>query len=213
MDGLDGILFDMDGVLVNSIASDERKWRDWALAKDLDPDEVLRTVHGLPNRDIVPLLRPDLDAGCEVALVEQYEIDHSHEVLAIPGSPEFVAQVPSGRWAVFTSAARPVAEARLRAAGYGEVPVLVTPEDVSNGKPAPDGYLLAAQLLGLDIARCLVIEDSPTGVAAGRSAGARVLGLLTSHLRTALAEADLWRDSLAGVELLSQPDGRLRIEL
>ena len=174
-------LLDMDGTLVDSDAAVERAWKIWAQEHGVDPDAVLALAHGSPAAHTVRRFRPDLDepAVAEAAarqLALQY--DDLRDVTATPGAEELLATLDrlGLPWAVVTSADRRLAEARLGAAGIA-APLLVTVEDVSAGKPDPEGYLLAATRLGVDPAHCLVVEDTEPGVAAGRAAGARVAAL------------------------------------
>jgi sugar-phosphatase len=182
-------LLDMDGTLVDSDAAVERAWRIWAQEYGVDPAAVLAVAHGSPAGHTVRRFRPDLDepavadaAARQLAL--QY--DDLRDVVATPGAEQLLATLDrlGLPWAVVTSADRRLAEARLDAAGIA-APLLVTVEDVSAGKPDPEGYLLAATRLGVDPARCLVVEDAEPGVAAGRAAGAPVAALrgLAADLR------------------------------
>jgi len=174
-------LLDMDGTLVDSDAAVERAWRIWAQEYGVDPAAVLAVAHGSPAGRTVRRFRPDLDepavadaAARQLAL--QY--DDLRDVVATPGAEELLATLDrlGLPWAVVTSADRRLAEARLGAAGI-PAPLLVTVEDVRAGKPDPECYLLAATRLGADPARCLVVEDTEPGAAAGRAAGARVAAL------------------------------------
>ncbi|MEV4638888.1 HAD-IA family hydrolase [Actinoplanes sp. NPDC049548] len=175
---LEAVLFDMDGTLVDSDAAVERAWRTWAAEYGADPAAVLAVAHGAPAERTVRLVRPDLDdAAVATAATRQLELqyDDLSDVVATPGAIELLAglRLP---WAVVTSADVRLAKARLGAAGI-DVPVLVTVEDISRGKPDPEGYLRGAELLGVPPARCLVVEDAEVGVAAGRAAGATVAAL------------------------------------
>ncbi|MFI7599602.1 HAD-IA family hydrolase [Actinoplanes sp. NPDC049681] len=178
LSGVEGVLFDMDGTLVDSDAAVERAWLTWAAEYDTDPDAVLAVAHGAPAERTVRLTRPDLDdAAVAVAAARQLELQYEDlaDVVATPGALELLAglRLP---WAVVTSADARLAEARLGAAGI-DVRVLVTVEDIRAGKPDPEGYLRGAELLGVPAARCLVVEDAEVGVAAGRAAGATVAAL------------------------------------
>lgn len=170
------VLFDMDGTLVDSDAAVERAWSTWARDYGVDVDPS--TLHGRPADATVRELRPDLDdAGVAAAAAHQLDLQYDDlaDVVPTPGALDLLAglRLP---WAVVTSADVRLARARLGAAGIS-APVLVTVEDISRGKPDPEGYLLGARLLGVEPGRCLVVEDAPAGVAAGRAAGARVAGL------------------------------------
>jgi len=174
-------LFDLDGVLVDSRAVVERVCRQWAQRHGLDPEKVLRIAHGRRSRDTVQAVAPHLDVMREVAWLDSAEladVDGLHEV---PGVRRFLASLHAGSWAVVTSCGRDLAQLRLSSVGLPIPPVVVTSDDVSQGKPSPDGYQLGAKRLGHDAATCLVFEDAPPGIAAGRAAGARVIALRTTH--------------------------------
>ncbi|HSK57971.1 MAG TPA: HAD-IA family hydrolase [Actinomycetospora sp.] len=176
-----GVLLDMDGTLVDSGAAVERAWRRWARRWGTDPAAVLAVMAGHPAEATVRRVRPDLDeAG--VAAATRDHLEHEYvdldDVVAASGAHELVAHLEATftPWAVVTSADTRLARARLDAAGL-EFPVLVPRDMVAAGKPDPEGYLTAADLLGVRPGDSLVVEDSPVGVAAGRAAGATVAGL------------------------------------
>ncbi|MFC5066285.1 HAD family hydrolase [Actinomycetospora atypica] len=175
---IDAVLFDMDGTLVDSDAVVERLWRQWARENDTDVDLVLETMPGRPAEDTVRAVRPDLDAAAHGRAQLEREYLDLDGVVAAPGAHELLAALDEARvpWAVVTSADTRLAELRLGAAGVVAT-TLVTRDRLTHGKPHPEGYLLAAERLGVDPARCLVVEDTATGATAGRDAGARVAGL------------------------------------
>ncbi|MFI6515328.1 HAD-IA family hydrolase [Spirillospora sp. NPDC050679] len=175
LDGLEAVLLDMDGTLVDSDACVERAWATWAREYGIDVEAVLAVAHGNPAARTVERFLPQLDeeaiaTSAQRQLTLQYE-DLS-DVVAASGAHDlldFLAE--SGLpWAVVTSADDRLAKARLEAAGI-EPPLLLTIEDVRQGKPHPEGYLNAAARLGADPASCLAVEDSEPGLAAGRAAG------------------------------------------
>ena len=171
------VLFDCDGVLVDSKDSGNRSWSRWATEHSLDPAVVLRGVHGRRSAETVALFLPEAARAAGVAAIDGLEIDDAGGTNPIAGAPELLAALP-GNFAVVTSATRPLLQARIGAAGLTLPPVVVTAEDVHHGKPAPDGYLLAAERLGVAIGDCVVVEDSLTGIRAGRAANAGfVLGV------------------------------------
>jgi HAD superfamily hydrolase (TIGR01509 family) len=183
------VLSDLDGVLVDSGAQIESSWRMFGKRHGLDAERVLANSHGRRSIDLIRLVAPHLDAEAEAALIEREDIDRAGELRPLPGARELVASVPPERFAIVTSASRPVAVARLRAAGIPVPRVLVTAEHVERGKPDPAGYLRAAKLLGVDPAYAVVLEDAPTGVAAGRAAGMTVLAVLTTSDESELSDA------------------------
>jgi len=175
-------LFDMDGTLLNSIIAAERVWTIWAQRHDLDVAAFLPTIHGVRSVDTIRRLNlPGLDPVLEAEGISRAEIEDVEGVVSIEGAARLLASLPAERWAIVTSAPRALAEARLKAAGL-ELPVnLITAEDVSQGKPAPDCFLLAAKRLGVDIKDCLVFEDAPAGIAAAEAAGASVMVITATH--------------------------------
>jgi sugar-phosphatase len=183
------VLSDLDGVLVDSGAVIEHTWRAFAERHGLDPVSVLAESHGRRTVDLIRLVAPHLDADVEAAEVERQEIENAEGLRPLPGARELVDSVPADRFAVVTSGTRALAVARLRAAGLPVPKVLVTAEQVEAGKPDPAGYLRAAALLGIDPARCLVLEDAPAGVAAGLAAGMTVIAVLTTNDASALRNA------------------------
>jgi sugar-phosphatase len=183
------VLSDMDGVLVDSWTAIERTWRRFAERHGLDPEVVLAASHGRPTVDVIHAVAPHLDAEAEAAAIDREQIDDVGGLRALPGASELVASVPSGRFAIVTSASRQLAESRLRAAGLPVPDVLVSADDVEKGKPDPAGYLRAACLLGVDPANSVVLEDAPAGVEAGVAAGMTVIGVLTTNSAAALRSA------------------------
>lgn len=197
------ILFDLDGVLVDSTAYIERQWREWAASKGLDPAPFLRVCHGRRAVETICLAAPELNAEAEVAQFRERKIEEEAPLAAVPGAAELLATLPDDRWAVVTSGARRFALARLAGAGLPPPRTLVSAEDVRQGKPSPEGYLRAAELLGIAAHECLVVEDAPPGIQAAKTAGATVVALTTTHPAEALADADVVLSSLADVRLMS----------
>lgn len=168
-------LFDMDGTLLDSSPVVERVWTAWAGRHGHDPAKVLAACQGLRYRDALRLFAgPGLDIEAEATALLQAELDDVEGVVAIAGVKALIEGLDPSRWAIVTSAPRSLAEARLRAVGLPVPTHFVTGESVRNGKPDPEGFLKGALLLGVPISDCLVFEDSPAGVAAGKAAGARV---------------------------------------
>jgi len=183
------VLSDLDGVLVDSAAVIEQTWRGFADRHGLEPDEVVAAGHGRRSIDLIRLVAPHLDAEIEAANVEREEIAQASGLRPLPGARELVYAVPAERFAIVTSGSRALALARLRAAGLPVPAVLVTAEEVDDGKPHPAGYLRAAELLGVDPAHSVVLEDAPAGVEAGRAAGMTVIAVLTTNDASALTKA------------------------
>ena len=183
------LLFDMDGVLVDSTAAVARVWTIWARKHGLDPETVVKIAHGRPSITTIRELLPHGNHEAEDREVERLEIEDVEGIVALPGAAELLRTLPATRYAIVTSATRPLAEVRLRAAGLPIPERLVTARDVQRGKPHPDPYLRGAQLLGVPPAECVVIEDAPSGVRAGKAAGTRVVALRTTASDAELEEA------------------------
>jgi len=183
------LLFDMDGVLVDSTAAVARVWSVWASKHGLDPETVVKIAHGRPSISTIRELLPDADHEAEDREVERLEIEDVEGIVALPGAAELLHALPPNRYAIVTSATRPLAEVRLRAAGLLVPANLVTARDVQRGKPNPDPYLRGARILGVAPAECVVIEDAPSGIRAGKAAGSRVVALRTTASDAELQEA------------------------
>jgi sugar-phosphatase len=168
-------LFDMDGTLLDSSAVVERVWVTWARTHGIDPAVLLKTLHGVRAEDTVRRFAgTTLDVARETEWILQAELGDVEGVVGIDGIGAFIERLPAGSWAVVTSATRDLAEVRMRAANIPIPEVMVTAENVSRGKPDPEGFLLAAKQLGVPIGECLVFEDSPAGVRAAKASGAHV---------------------------------------
>ncbi|MDN3260358.1 HAD family hydrolase [Streptomyces sp. CSDS2] len=197
------LLFDNDGTLVSSLDSVERCWSGWAREHGITAEEFGRVeLHGRPAAEIVADLLPAHLVPEAVARVEQLEVEDvpNGGVRLLPGTRDFLDALPADRWAVVTSATRRLAEARLGAVGITPK-ALVSADDVTRGKPDPEPYLLAARQLGVDPAQCVVFEDAPAGLRAGRAAGMTTVALATTH-RAAELDADLVVDDLSALSAL-----------
>lgn len=183
---VDAVLFDIDGTLVDSTGAVERTWRLWGEAHGIDPDEILAVSHGRRSEDTIAMFLPQDQVADATAELEELELADLDGVTALPATRELLTALPIERWAAVTSGSRRLMRTRLEAAGLPVPEVLVTADDVTEGKPHPQGYLRAAARLGFDPARCLVVEDAPAGVRAGLASGAAVLAVATSHSRTDL---------------------------
>jgi mannitol-1-/sugar-/sorbitol-6-phosphatase len=185
------IVFDLDGVLVDSTEVVERAWRRWAGEHGVPADDLLAIAHGRPAREVVQAFAPHLDAEHEARRLDDWETEGSDGLVAIPGAQECVDAARRGRWAIVTSGGRELATGRLRAVGLPIPEVLVTADDVTLGKPHPAPYERARQELAVPAAECLVVEDAPAGITAARRAGMTVLAVMTTHAAAALQDADL----------------------
>ncbi|CAB4933926.1 unannotated protein [freshwater metagenome] len=200
------ILSDLDGTLVDSTPAVLRVWQGWMRDRGLPVLSADEHPHGIPARSIVASLAPHLDADAEAAELERREIADLDGVRALPGAAELLGAAAGGAgaaapgWplvAVVTSCTRPLALARIRAAGLPVPAVMVTAERTDRVKPDPDPYLLGARELGTDPEDCVVLEDAPAGVTAGRAAGMRVVAVRCSHDEAALRGADEVVDDVA----------------
>ncbi|MGW7202876.1 HAD-IA family hydrolase [Streptomyces sp. NPDC054837] len=180
-----GLLFDNDGVLVDSDHGVDQAWSQWARDRDLPPEQVTAMVHGRRSADTVALLVTDpKKRPAALAEIDRLEVVAAATTTALPGAFDLLASLPRERWAVVTSGVTALARARLTAAGLPTPPVLITADDVSLGKPAPDGYRTAAKKLGFAPTRTVVFEDSIAGAKAGAAAGATVIGVGQRALAT-----------------------------
>jgi len=182
----------MDGVLIDSTPAVARVWRSWALAHHFNPDVVVARAHGRPSIATVRDFLPNADHEAENQIVERMEIEDLAGVVPLPGSRGLLNSLTADRWTIVTSSTRSLAEVRLRAAGLSIPRNLITSTDVVNGKPHPEPYLKAASVLGFAAADCVVVEDVPAGIRAGKAAGARVIAFPTTcqtpDLKTAGAD-------------------------
>ncbi len=208
------ILFDLDGVLVDSTGSVARQWRIWAEERNIDPKKVLKIAHGVRALEVIKQVAPHFDAEAEVRKIEQRESNDHDGVATMPGAVELVRSVPDGRWGVVTSGTRRLATTRLQWAHVPVPRVLVPADEVMNGKPHPEPYLKAAKLLGVNPSECVVIEDAPAGIRAAQAAGMKVIALTSTYPGTELKEADVVITALADIRVTSgDGSGRLKISV
>lgn len=197
-----GVIFDLDGVLVDSTSVVKRHWQQWAKKHNIDPEEIMRVAHGRRTIDTIRIIAPDLDAVAEavdLALREAFDTDG---LFRIDGAVEFVSSIPKGSWAVATSGTEDTARTRLKYIGLSAPSVLITADDVGQGKPDPEAFLLAAKRLGLTPQDCIVVEDSPAGIEAAHAAGMRVIAVATTHSPADLDNADLTVQRLSSINVL-----------
>jgi sugar-phosphatase len=204
------ILFDLDGVLVDSTPAVARQWRLWAQEHDFSAEKVIQLAHGRRTVETVRLLAPHLDAEPEAEKLERREADDLEGVAPVHGAIELVSSLPDGRWAVVTSGTRYLASTRLSRHGLPVPKVLITADDVRKGKPDPEPYLMGARLLGIAPEKCLVIEDAPAGIQSAHAAGMVVIALTTTYPASELREADAIVRDLSQVRVRAQ-DGELEV--
>jgi mannitol-1-/sugar-/sorbitol-6-phosphatase len=185
------VLFDLDGVLVESREATERVWLEWAARHGIGIAELRQAMHGVRSVEVVRALRPELDAPAESDAIERAQVEDVGGLRAIRGAAEALGSLKGDRIAVVTSATRPLAEARLAGVGIKPPAVMVYADDVSRGKPDPEGYLTATRMLGVQPTEALVVEDSPPGIEAGRAAGAATVAVTSTHPAAELGAADV----------------------
>ncbi|WP_132512350.1 sugar phosphatase [Raoultella ornithinolytica] len=213
-----GFLFDLDGTLVDSLPVVERSWCRWADRFGIPHDEVLNFIHGKQAitslRHFLPG-RSEEEIQAEFRYLEAVEAQDTDGITALPGAVALLTQLDSAGipWAIVTSGSVPVAHARHRAGGLPDAKIFVTAERVKHGKPAPDAYLLGAELLGLAPQACAVVEDAPAGLLSGLSAGCRTIAVNVPADAPRLDEADFVLTSLEELEIIRQPDGNVSVTL
>jgi sugar-phosphatase len=215
-----GLLVDMDGVLVDSTPAVARVWTRWALKHNMDPEYAVQFSHGRTSLASIQELLPHANSAVhreEDRWMERSEIADVADVVALPGANELLTAVPRAQLAVVTSATRPLAEVRLRAAGlWQHVAQLITASDIQRGKPDPEPYLKGAAAIHLSPQNCVVIEDAPSGTRSGKSAGARVLAIRTTTADESLlaAGADWIANDCSSLRLPPHPSpGKLLLEI
>jgi len=203
----EALLFDLDGVLVDSIMSVEHTWRLWAVRHGLDLDAILSAAHGRRAVDTVHLVAPHLDAAAEVVALAAQEATATQGLSEVAGASSLLAGLPPDRWAVVTSGDRPVAEHRLQHVGLPMPRVMICGDEVSRGKPDPEGYLAAAAKLGIAPGACVVVEDAPSGIEAAHNAGMRVIAVAATHTPERLQAADAVIETLSALTVRVLIDG------
>jgi mannitol-1-/sugar-/sorbitol-6-phosphatase len=189
------ILADLDGTLVDSVASGRQAWGALARRRGLDEEETIRFAMGRPTKETIALLVPEGERDAEQAHLDGDEVDDADTVTAYPGAAELLAgPIPI---AIVTSGSTALATARLRGAGLEAPAVLITADSITRGKPDPEPFLLGARGLGVDPARCLVLEDAPAGIEAALAAGMPVVAFRTTHADAELEAATVVLDALS----------------
>jgi len=184
------VLLDVDGVLLDTGAAYARVWSRWAGAHGLDPEEVCAFTQGRRMNDTLRALLPGGDHAVERRMLDAFMAEGRHLVRPFEGAQSLLRSLPKNRWAIATSGRRASVHRRFAWAGLPLPGVQVCAGDVARGKPDPECYVQAARRLGADPARCLVIDDSPAGIAAGKAAGCAVYAVSTTHPPDRLAAAD-----------------------
>lgn len=210
---IDAVIFDLDGVLVDSSAVITRSWKAWAVKNGIDEAHLFQFVHGRRAAATIELAAPHLDAQAEAQKLVVIESNDTQGLAVYPGVLDQIAQLPKDRWSIYTSGTDSIATTRLNFAGI-EIPrIFLTADRVKNGKPAPDGYLMAAEQMGFAPENCLVIEDSPAGIRAAKAANMPALAVGTTHAKEELAEADYWVEALADMTLTPSDENGLLLSI
>ena len=202
-----GVLFDMDGILVSSLGSVERSWSKWAELRGVDPELTCRTAHGRRAIDTIGKMRPDLDAEQELKVIEDIEISDNEGLTVLPGVLAMLTALPADRWTVVTSATKKLALVRMAAGGIPAPREMVAADFVTRGKPHPEPFLTGAAVLGFEPKDCVVFEDSASGAQAGRAAGCTVIATTFSHPVESLDAAHYIVEDLQGMRLNVSPQG------
>jgi mannitol-1-/sugar-/sorbitol-6-phosphatase len=199
----DAVLFDLDGVLVDSAACVEGTWRRWATRHHLDPATVIAEAHGRRTIDTIRQVAPELAANDEVAALAASESTTTEGVYDVPGARALLHRLPRTRWAIVTSGIRDVAILRITHTALPTPDILICAEDLQRGKPDPEGYLMAARRLGIPPTECIVVEDAPAGIEAATAAGMRSIAVAGSYDCTALSGATVCIASLDRLDVIS----------
>jgi sugar-phosphatase len=189
----------------------DRQWRIWARERGIDEQKAVAIAHGVRAIEVIRTIAPHLDAEAEVSKLESLEAADHDGVAVMPGAADLVHSIPAGRWGVVTSGRRHLATARLQFAGIPIPQVMVTAQDVTNGKPHPEPYLKGAELLGVSPAECLVIEDAPAGIRSAHAGGMKVIALASTFPASALGQADSVVQKLKQIHVAPDGDGMLAV--
>ena len=195
------ILFDLDGTLVDSASRVQRLWETWGKKHGISSEYLMEVMHGRRADETIRIVAPHLSVQDEFLALEAEELADMEGVRPYTSAIELISRLSQTQWAIVTSGTTRVAEARLRHVGLPKPDVFITAGDVQAGKPAPDGYLLAAQRLGVKPADCVVIEDAPAGIQAGKSAGMRVIAVTSTLSEEVLRQADAVVRQLSDLKL------------
>jgi mannitol-1-/sugar-/sorbitol-6-phosphatase len=209
------LLFDLDGVLIDSTPAVARVWTKWAFQRGFNPTEIVARAHGRPSLTTIRELLPNADHEAENRIVERGEIEDLDGVVPLPGVLDLLAGIPPSRWTIVTSCTRRLAEVRIGHAGVPVPEKFITSTDIIHGKPDPEPYLKAASLLGFPASRCIVFEDAPAGIHSGKAAGATVIAFRTTADDAALraAGADYIVNNAADVRVKSISDDGMILSL
>jgi mannitol-1-/sugar-/sorbitol-6-phosphatase len=205
----DAVLFDFDGVLIDSTGNILRHWKVWADRHSIDMDEINRAIHGMRAIETMRIVAPHLDHEKEARLFMENELNDFEGITAYEGAIKLLSSLPEDSWAVVTSARKELVQRRMSKTGLPVPRVLIAADDVNEGKPSPEPYLTGARKIGVPPETCIVIEDAPAGIEAGKKAGMRVIAIASTHSRDDLQKtgADCIVDRLADLRITPGSDG------
>jgi sugar-phosphatase len=195
------ILFDLDGTLVDSAFRVQRLWLEWGKRNGIDPNSIMDVMHGRRAGETISIVAPHLSVQDELNILENEEITDMAGVRPYPSAKDLLSKLSPRQWAIVTSGTLRVASARMRYVDLPTPEVFITGDDVRAGKPSPEGYLLAAKRLNVRPWDCVVVEDAPAGIQAGKAAGMKVIGIASSISQDALSQADVVVQQLANIKL------------
>lgn len=208
------VLFDLDGVLVDSTPCVTRVWTAWANQHGLDPVYVVHVAHGQKAIETVRKVAPQLEAEREFRLIEQMELDDTDGLRLLPGAKELLSAIPRNRYTIVTSGTRRLATKRLQTVGLPVPANMISADEVANGKPHPEPYLAGAAAIEVSANECLVFEDAPSGIRSAQSAGATAIGVSTTYPPAEIASASMVISSLCFAALRGTDDrNRLQLEI
>ncbi len=207
------VLFDLDGVLVDSTPCVTRVWTTWANAHGVDPVYVVHVAHGQKAIETVHKVAPQLDAEREFRSIEQMELDDTDGLRLLPGAKELLKAIPRNRYTIVTSGTRQLATKRLQTVGLPVPANIISADEVSRGKPHPEPYIAGAAAIGFPAGECLVFEDAPSGIRSAQAAGATAIGVSTTYTAEEIAFAGLVIPSLAAVRMRVEERAQLRLEI
>jgi sugar-phosphatase len=208
------VLFDLDGVLVDSTPCVTRVWSQWARHHGLDPGRILHVAHGKKAIETVQTVAPEFDAEHEFRIIEKMELEDTDGLRLLPGAKELLSVIPPERYTIVTSGTRRLATKRLEAVGLRVPMTMITADDVSRGKPDPEPYLAGAKAVGFSATECLVFEDAPSGIRSAQAAGAPAIGVATTYQAEEIAFASQVIPSLLFARLrVPGRNGRLLLDI
>lgn len=208
----EAVLFDLDGVLVDSTKAVVTVWTAWSEKNGIPPAKTLEIIHGRRTMEALQMLAPHLDIKSEAEKLESGITHKKGGTVAIPGAASLLRSLPEDRWCVVTSGFKEFAKIRLKDANLPVPKILVSAEDVTNGKPHPEPYLKGAKLLGATPAECLVFEDAPAGIRSAHAGGMKAVGITTTYTAAELPVPDAVIQTLSEVRV-SLHNGKLQVQI